>query len=720
MRPRSAGRLKSSESSECSIHDEGLPELLPKIRKSTPDSSKALGNGARSRHSRTFAIACAGQGLSVFITHNLCSEERSMRSVSQAGVVLLLLICLLINAPAQTRNGGTRSNGARPRPAATAPAETMNGKAAPVSEMRAAIERYSVDRGSLARSYPVGMSTARRDRFKKFYSDWLASLKTLNFDSMSQDGKVDYILFKNHLEYELRQLDIQAKQLGEIRQLIPFAKTIIDLEEARRRMEQIDSAKIAATLNELRKQIDERRRAVEAGLPRTGRGGGDTNTTVEPVQVKKFVANRAVQAITSLRGNLRNWYTFYNGYDPMFTWWNEEPYRSVDQSLTNYSNFIAERVVGIRTEGLQTAQTAATRGPGGGGPQRGAPSAARPGDASDIVGDPIGGEALISELRSEMIPYTPEEIIAIGEKEMAWCENEMKKASRELGFGDDWHKALEHVKNRYVEPGKQPEMIRELAFEAIKFVEDNNLVTVPELARESWRMEMMTPERQLVSPFFLGGETILVSFPTNTMAHEQKMMSMRGNNRHFSRATVHHELIPGHHLQGFMAARHKPYRGVFSTPFWSEGNALYWELLLWDLNFAKTPEDRIGMLFWRMHRCARIIFSLSFHLEKMTPQECIELLVNKVGHERDNATAEVRRSFDGSYGPLYQIAYLIGGLQQYAMHKELVGSGKMTNRQYNDALLKENRIPIEMLRAAITNQKLTRDFVTSWRFYDYR
>ena len=114
-----------------------------------------------------------------------------MRSVSQAGVVLLLLICLLINAPAQTRNGGTRSNGARPRPAATAPAETMNGKAAPVSEMRAAIERYSVDRGSLARSYPVGMSTARRDRFKKFYSDWLASLKTLNFDSMSQDGKVD-------------------------------------------------------------------------------------------------------------------------------------------------------------------------------------------------------------------------------------------------------------------------------------------------------------------------------------------------------------------------------------------------------------------------------------------------------------------------------------------------------------------------------------------------
>ena len=582
-----------------------------------------------------------------------------MRS-SKAVVVAFLLFCFVVQVPAQN---GSRSK-TRPEP---------------VSEMRAAIERYTIDRGSLTRSYPVAMSQKRRERFKKLYEEWLASLKAQDFDSMSQDGKVDYVLFKNHLEYELRQLDIQAQQLSEIQPLIPFADTIIDLEEARRRMEPIDSAKIAATLTALKKQVDESRR------------------TVETLKPKKTVANRAVLAMNALRTNFRNWYTFYNGYDPLFTWWNEEPYKSVDQALTSYTASITDKVLG-----------------------QGSQKSIKAGDTSDIVGNPIGRDALISELRSEMIPYTPEEIIAIGEKEMVWCENEMKKASRDLGYGDDWHKALEHVKNLYVDPGKQPEMIRDLALEAIKFVEDNNLVTVPELAKESWRMEMMTPERQLVSPFFLGGETILVSFPTNTMAHEQKMMSMRGNNIHFARATVHHELIPGHHLQGFMAARNKPYRAIFGTPFWSEGNALYWELLLWDLNFAKTPENRIGMLFWRMHRCARIIFSLSFHLEKMTPQECIDLLVNKVGHERDNATAEVRRSFDGSYGPLYQIAYLIGGLQQYAMHKELVDSGKMTNRAYNDALLKENRIPIEMLRAAITNQKLTRDFVTNWRFYDHR
>jgi len=89
-----------------------------------------------------------------------------------------------------------------------------------------------------------------------------------------------------------------------------------------------------------------------------------------------------------------------------------------------------------------------------------------------------------------------------------------------------------------------------------------------------------------------------------------------------------------------------------------------------------------------------------------------------VGHERDNATAEVRRSFETDYGPLYQAAYMLGGLQLRALHRELVDSGKMTNREFHDRVLYENSIPIELVRASLTGQKLTRDFKSSWRFYD--
>ena len=99
----------------------------------------------------------------------------------------------------------------------------------------------------------------------------------------------------------------------------------------------------------------------------------------------------------------------------------------------------------------------------------------------------------------------------------------------------DWP---EKVKTMHVDPGKQPEMIRDLAREAIKYMDDHDLVTIPQLARETWRMEMMTPERQLVNPFFTGGEVISVSFPTDNMSFDAKMMSMRGNNIPMSRATV--------------------------------------------------------------------------------------------------------------------------------------------------------------------------------------
>jgi len=46
-----------------------------------------------------------------------------------------------------------------------------------------------------------------------------------------------------------------------------------------------------------------------------------------------------------------------------------------------------------------------------------------------------------------------------------------------------------------------------------------------------------------------------------------------------------------------------------------------------------------------------------------------------------------------------------------------VDSGKMTNRQFHDAVLRENRIPVEMIRASLTKQRLTREFTSAWKFY---
>jgi uncharacterized protein (DUF885 family) len=774
--------------------------------------------------------------------------------------------------------------------------------AKPQSEMADVVRRYEADRGSLQRTYTVPTSPMRRERMRRFHSDWLEALEKLKEHKFTPPAQEEYTKLIETAKKDLKTLEEQAKRDAEIAHLLPFAPTIVALEESRRRMERVDPPGAAGKLNQMKKQLEQLRKSLEGAEHKPA----------------KSLITAAVETTTSLRNSLKSWFNFYTGYDPLFTWWLAEPYKDADAALGDYATFLRDKLKpgdakpavvleparipphasdvpnlleliktpsemkpviqrytqdrggtgrmanmpGAQTpprtperssqlrkhyndwldalskldfdnfsrdgkvdylllrnliqrelrrldvqakareemmkllpfdaalsqlieggkkldapkavetltrvrEQVAAAQKAleekkaAITGENSSGAARLMPalkaglidwfdkgakddekwSAAvkdsyrgvREGldkyaaslrdatpvkkDDSGIEGRPIGRDALLAELAGEMIPYTPEELIAIAHSEYAWCEAEMKKASRAMGFGDDWKKAVEKVKTLHVEPGRQVELIRDLSREAVSYVREHDLVTVPALADETWRQEMMSPQRQLYSPFFTGGEVITIAFPTNTMSHEAKLQSLRGNNIHFARATVHHELIPGHHLQGFMGSRYKSYRAPFNTSFWTEGGALYWEFVLYDMGFPKTPEDKVGFLTWRMHRCARIVFSLSYHLGTMTPSQCIDYLVDKVGFERDNAAAEVRRSFGGGYGPLYQLSYMMGGLQLWTLRKELVDTGKITQRQFHDAILKENRIPIAMVRASLAKQKLTREYVCDWKFY---
>lgn len=539
------------------------------------------------------------------------------------------------------------------------------------SPLESVVERWAADHQAVVRRFPVEASARRRDRLRQFAEAWRKRLEEIDFDGLNTEGKVDYLLLDNALKRDLARLDLDDKKAKDTAPLLPFAEALTRLIEAKQRIEPIDPEAAAVVLAEVKAQIAEAKKGAESKL------SGDS---------AKQTAVHAAEAVDNLRKTLDQWFRFYDGYDPMFSWWVRSAYGPVDTGLNEYATLLRESLGGRKA-------------------------------GKDIIyGDPVGRQGLLDDLRGEMVDYSPEELLAIAETEFAWCESEMKKASREMGFGDDWKKALEKVKTLHRKPGEQPELVRELAREAIDFVEKNDLVTVPALAKEDWPIDMMSPEAQKVNPFFLGGDRIVVSYPTDAMDLSDKLMSVRANNIHFSRATVHHELIPGHHLQFFMNSRYAQHRRQFSTPFWIEGWALYWEMLLYDKGFPKTPEDRVGMLFWRMHRCARIVFSLKFHMGKMTPDQAIEFLIDKVGHERFSATGEVRRSFNGSYPPLYQAAYMLGGLQLRALRKELVESGKMTDRQFHDRILKGGTMPIEMVRVLLSNPDVKRDFQPRWRF----
>ncbi len=592
----------------------------------------------------------------------------------------------LVSRPALFITAAVAAFAVEPNPATTRPTADYVPDVAALatpssSELRELVERFVTDRTELERFYSVKGSALHARRMREFFQSWQDKLAQVDYDKLGVDGRIDATLLRTRLTHELRLLDREAQRAIEMAPLLPFAEDLARLQESRRTLEPIDAAAAAKALDQIRKAVERTRESVEATLkPATEKA--------PPVAATKIVAFRAANRLADLQKTLEDWFKFYDGYDPAFGWWTREPHKQVASALDDYQKLLREKVAGIDPKAKE----------------------------EPIIGDPIGRAGLIAELESEMIAYTPEELIAIAEREFAWVDTELKRAARDLGCGDDWKAALEKVKQDHVAPGEQPALIRDLALEATRYVRDNNLVTVPPLAADLWRMLMLSPEQQKVAPFFLGGNDILVSFPTDAMTEDEKIQSLRANNRHFARATVFHELVPGHHLQFYWNARSNQHRELFTTPFWIEGWSLWWEFYLWDRKFISTPEDRMGALFWRAHRCARIIFSLKFHLGEWTPQQCVDFLVDRVGHERASATGEVRRSFNGQWSPLYQAGYMVGALQIRELHRALVDSGQMTDRQFHDTILRGGTMPIEMVRALLLREKLPRDFKPAWKF----
>lgn len=591
------------------------------------------------------------------------------------------------------------------------------GEAA-AGEFSETVRQYETERHGVSQFYDLAWSGVRSERMEKLYKDWLGTLNAANFDALNVDGRVDYLLMRAHLDYELAKIGQDRARLAQIDELLPFRATIQELEAARWRMTPLNTPAAATKLAAFPEQIKKLRERLEKGhkkekeakekeakekeskdkdakekeVAKESEVAKDTGEKkpdeAPPIPLTPLLAQRTARATEEIRKALKTWYDYYNGYQPEFSWWMKKPFEELDKSLEEYMKFLREELAGLKGK-----------------------------DEDPLIGEPLGAEALARDIAVEWLPYNAEEMLAIGEREFAWCEARMKEVSRDMGFGDDWKAALAKVKSLYVPPGKQDDYVATQAADAIAFVKKHDLVTVPQLCEETWRIQMVPPEGQKQLPYAAyNGMHMLVAYARDDMKHADKLMSMRGNNQHFTRIVTAHELVPGHHLQSYYAQRFRQYRGAFSTSFFVEGWALYWEMALWDKNFARSPEDKVGMLFWRMHRAARIIVTLKFHLGQMTPQQMVDFLVDRVGHEKLGATSEVRRFISGDYNPLYQCGYMMGGLQLRALAKEIVSSGKMTEKQFNDAVLHCGTMPVEMIRAALLQTPLTRDSKPAWKF----
>lgn len=180
------------------------------------------------------------------------------------------------------------------------------------------------------------------------------ALAALPFSSLPHDAQVDHVLLTNIIKLDLRRLQQVEDRMAEALPLLPFAPDIFELIDNRIRVEPPDSPKIAANLFRLEKQIAGLRKEIPS---RKG--------TVKPT-----IANRAARLAREFSATLKEWNTFYNGYDPNFSCWTAEPLAKLNKAIDTYAADLREKLAGVPQTDLDT-----------------------------ILGDPIGDAALRDELR---------------------------------------------------------------------------------------------------------------------------------------------------------------------------------------------------------------------------------------------------------------------------------------------------------------------------------
>ena len=145
-------------------------------------------------------------------------------------------------------------------------------------------------------------------------------------------------------------------------------------------------------------------------------------------------------------------------------------------------------------------------------------------------------------------------------------------------------------------------------------------------------------------------------------ASEAEVQARLSNNSYGGIPTTSvHEAYPGHHWHLVMRKRNpSDVRRVYSTPYFSEGWALYAERVMRERGFFESPLHELQHLNASLFRAARIIVDTSLHLGEMTFDEAVSFMIDRAAMPEPVARAEVGRY---CWWPTQASSYLTGCLE---------------------------------------------------------
>ncbi|GAB2315608.1 DUF885 family protein [Stenotrophomonas maltophilia] len=160
-----------------------------------------------------------------------------------------------------------------------------------------------------------------------------------------------------------------------------------------------------------------------------------------------------------------------------------------------------------------------------------------------------------------------------------------------------------------------------------------------------------------------------------------------------------HEAIPGHHVQlGLQQelAKLPRFRRLGGDLAFVEGWGLYAETLGENLGIYTDPYDRIGYLYSRLLRAARVVADTGVNAQGWSKQQAVAYLQKTVDMSSDDANAEVERIMAQPGQALSNVAGLttIVALRDKAKARQ---GAAFDLRRFHAELLKDGSMPLDVL-----------------------
>ncbi len=301
---------------------------------------------------------------------------------------------------------------------------------------------------------------------------------------------------------------------------------------------------------------------------------------------------------------------------------------------------------------------------------------------------------------------TPEEVHAIGKREVARIRGEMDKIIADVGFegdgsGDKFAQFTEMLRTDKRFYAKTPDELVEQVSTILKRIDGQLPTMFGKLPRMSYGVREI--------PDYVAPQATFAYYQPPTGDGKRagffyvNTYNLPARPFYMLESLSLHEAVPGHHLQ--IALQQElpnlpPFRRYGGFTAYVEGWALYSERLGKEMGFYTDPYSDFGRLTMEMWRACRLVVDTGMHYLGWTRQQAIDYMRENSAMPEHDIRAEVDRYIGW---PGQALAYKIGELKIRELRDEAQHElgDRFDVRAFHDTVLATGSVPLDVLEANV-------------------